>query len=104
MNYWNGSTLLGHEDPLQEEMATHSSSLAWRIPWTELLPGGLQSIGSQRAGHGWVAEDAHTDKDRIGKQNNGSEEITENVLHKDKKMEDTDKMVRNTEDIVREKI
>ena len=35
------------EDPLQEEMATHSSILAWEIPWTE-DPGGLQSLGSQR--------------------------------------------------------
>ena len=38
---------LGREDPLEEEMATHSSILAWRIPWTE-EPGGLQSMGSQR--------------------------------------------------------
>ena len=36
---------LGREDPLEEEMATHSSILAWRIPWTE-EPGGLQSTGS----------------------------------------------------------
>ena len=41
---------LGLEDPLQKEMATHSSILAWRIPWTE-EPGGLQSVGSQRIGH-----------------------------------------------------
>ena len=40
---------LGREDPLEKEMATHSSILAWRIPWTE-EPGGLQSIGSQRVG------------------------------------------------------
>ena len=39
---------LGREDPLEEEMATCSSILAWRIPWTE-EPGGLQSMGSQRA-------------------------------------------------------
>ena len=38
---------LGGEDPLEKEMATHSSILAWRIPWTE-EPGGLQSMGSQR--------------------------------------------------------
>ena len=38
---------MGREDPLEEEMATHSSILAWRIPWTE-EPGGLQSMGSQR--------------------------------------------------------
>ena len=37
---------LGGEDPLKEETATHSSVLAWRIPWTE-EPGGLQSLGSQ---------------------------------------------------------
>ena len=41
---------LGWEDPLEKEMATHSSILAWRIPRTE-EPGGLQSVGSQRVGH-----------------------------------------------------
>ena len=41
---------LGREDPLEKKMATHSSILAWRIPWTE-GPEGLQSTGSQRAGH-----------------------------------------------------
>ena len=41
---------LGREDPLEKEMATHSSILAWRIPWTE-EPGGLQSMESQRVGH-----------------------------------------------------
>ena len=41
------------EDPLEKEMATHSSILAWRIPWTE-EPGGLLSIGSQRVGHDWA--------------------------------------------------
>ena len=41
---------LGQEDPLEKEMATHSSILAWRIPWME-EPGGLQSTGSQRVGH-----------------------------------------------------
>ena len=40
---------LGWEDPLEKEMATHSSILAWIIPWTE-EPGGLQSTGSQRVG------------------------------------------------------
>ena len=38
------------EDPLEEEMATHSNILAWEIPWTE-EPGGLQSMESQRVGH-----------------------------------------------------
>ena len=41
---------LGWEDPLEKEMASHSSILAWRIPWTEEL-GGLQSTESQRVGH-----------------------------------------------------
>ena len=41
---------LGWEDPLEKGMATHSSILAWRIPWTK-EPGGLQSMGSQRVGH-----------------------------------------------------
>ena len=41
---------LGREDLLEKEMATHSSILAWRIPWTE-EPGGLQSMGLQRVGH-----------------------------------------------------
>ena len=41
---------LGWEDPLEKEMVTHSSILAWKIAWTEEL-GGLQSMGSQRVGH-----------------------------------------------------
>ena len=41
---------LGREDPLEKEMATHSSILAWRTPWIE-EPGGLQAMGSQRVGH-----------------------------------------------------
>ena len=45
---WVGS--LGRDDPLEKGMTTHSSVLAWRIPWTE-EPGGLQSRGSQRVGH-----------------------------------------------------
>ena len=41
---------LGQENPLEKEMATHSSTLAWEIPWTE-EPGRLQSMGSQRVRH-----------------------------------------------------
>ena len=41
---------LGWEDPLGKGMTTHSSTLAWRMPWTE-KPGGLQSVGLQRVGH-----------------------------------------------------
>ena len=49
---------LGWEDPLEKGMATHSSILAWRIPWTE-EPGGLQSMGLQRIRHDW-SNLAHT--------------------------------------------
>ena len=48
-----GETLgrsLGREDPLEKEMATHSSTLAWKSPWVE-DPGRLQAMGSQRVGH-----------------------------------------------------
>ena len=44
---------LGREDPLEKEMAAHSSTLAWKIPWME-EPGGLQSVGLQRVGHNWA--------------------------------------------------
>ena len=44
---------LGQEKPLEEDIATHSSIRAWRIPWTEEA-GGLQSIGSQRVRHDWA--------------------------------------------------
>ena len=43
---------LGGEDPLEKEMATHSSTLAWKIPWED--PGRLQSMGSQRVGRNWT--------------------------------------------------
>ena len=46
---------LGWEDPLEKGMATHSNILAWRILWTE-EPGGLQSMGSQRLGQDWAAD------------------------------------------------
>ena len=44
---------LGQEDPLEKELATHFSILAWKIPWTE-KPGRLQPMGSQRAGQDWA--------------------------------------------------
>ena len=44
---------LGWEDPLEESLATHSSILAWKIPWTE-EPDGLQSVGSQQTGYNWT--------------------------------------------------
>ena len=46
---------LGQEDPLEKEMATHPSSLAWKIPWTE-EPGGLLSMESERVRHDWAAK------------------------------------------------
>ena len=51
---------LGREDPLEEEVATHSSILAWEIPWTE-EPGGLQSMGPQRVGHNSATEQQYCD-------------------------------------------
>ena len=52
---------LGWEYPLEEEMTTHSSNLAWRLPWAE-ESGRLQSMGSQRIGHDWVTN-THTQVD-----------------------------------------
>ena len=49
------SLIPGLEDSMEKEMATYSSVLAWRIPWTE-EPSGLQSMGSQRVGREWVTE------------------------------------------------
>ena len=50
---------LGWEDPLEKETTTHSSILAWRIPWTK-EPGGLQSMGSQRVAHDLVHTHTHS--------------------------------------------
>ena len=52
---------LGWEDPLEKEMAPHSSVLAWRIPWME-EPGGLQSMGLQRVGHNWATSLSRQDE------------------------------------------
>ena len=49
---------LGREDPLEKEMAIHSSTLAWKIPWME-EPDRLQSMGSQRVGHDWATSLLH---------------------------------------------
>ena len=54
---------LGREDPLEEEMATHASSLAWRIPWTE-EPGGLQSTWLLRVRHS-CSDLAHTHQRKL---------------------------------------
>ena len=55
MRIWS----LGWEDPLEKEMAAHSSFLAWEIPWTE-EPSGLQPTGSQSVGHDWTTKRTHT--------------------------------------------
>ena len=49
-NAGDPGSISGREDPLEKETATHSSNLAWKIPWTE-KPGGLQSMGLQRVKH-----------------------------------------------------
>ena len=67
-----GIQSLSQEDPLEKEMATHSSILAWKIPWTE-EPGGLQSMGSQRVGH-----------DLVTKQQNNARELW-NILLQERK-------------------
>ena len=56
--WWLSLQSLSREDPLEEEMAPHSSILAWEIPWTE-EPGGLQSMGSVRVRHDSVTEHTH---------------------------------------------
>ena len=58
---------LSWQDPLEKGMATHSSILAWRIPWTE-EPGGLQSMGSQRVRHDW-ATNLYTYSTSCGREN-----------------------------------
>ena len=57
---------VGWEDPREKGMATHSSIIAWRIPWTE-EPGGLQSMGSQRFGYDWATNRQHTLGDTVAK-------------------------------------
>ena len=54
-NKGDPGSIPGQEDPLEKGMATHSSILAWKIPWTE-EPGGLQSMGSQRVGRDLVTK------------------------------------------------
>ena len=71
---------LDQEDPLEEGMATHSSILAWSIPWTE-EPGGLQSMGPQRAGHNCVTDHTHTDTHththrQVNSQDNPAREVS----------------------------
>ena len=55
---------LGPEDPLEKEIATHSSILTWRIPWTE-EPGRLQYMGLQRVRNDWASEHTYTYKEEM---------------------------------------
>ena len=59
---------LGWEDPVEKVMAPHSSTLAWKIPWTE-EPGRLQSVGLLRVGHDWTTERLHFSLSCIGEGN-----------------------------------
>ena len=68
---------LGGEDPLEKDMATHSSILAWRIPWME-EPGQLQSMGSQRIGYHLVTKQW---QQRVCKYKQWKWQMTENTLH-----------------------
>ena len=63
---------LGWEDPWEEEMATHSSILAWRIPWTE-EPGGLQFMGLQKVRQNWETKHLRVVKEKIQTENTFSE-------------------------------
>ena len=58
-NAGDPGSIPGWEDPLEKETATHSSTLAWKIPWTE-EPGRLQSMGSQRIRHDWATSLTHS--------------------------------------------
>ena len=69
MDPWAGS--LSQEDPLGKEMATHSSILAWEVPWTK-EPGGLQSMGLQRVGQSLA-----TKQQRLSLETSGGEAGTE---------------------------
>ena len=73
---------LGREDPLEKEMATHSSILAWRIPWTE-KPCRLQSTGSQRVRHDWVTSPHLKMRESRGLMKNKKNEVANlNLLGK----------------------
>ena len=71
---------LGQEDPLEKEIATHSWTLAWEIPWTEEL-GGLQSTGSQRVRHNSGTQQQQQGKRRIAAEAGGSAGSSSNCGH-----------------------
>ena len=72
---------LGQEDPLEKEMAIHSSTIAWKIPWTE-EPGRLQSMGSQRVEHhGVTSLSLYYDPADVGNLVSGSSAISKSSLY-----------------------
>ena len=88
---------LGWEDPLEKEMATHSSIHAWKIPWTK-EPGGLQSMGSQRVGHDWVTSLTHSLK--ITANGDCSHEIKRRLLLGRKSMTNVDSILKSRDIIL----
>ena len=88
---------LSREDPLEQEMATHSSTLAWKIPWTE-EPGGPQSMGSQRVSHSW-ATNTHTHRlsYRVKSKSDREGEISYDIPYMwNLKRNDTNKLTKQT--------
>ena len=71
---------LGGEDPLQEEMATHSSILAWKFPWTE-EPGGLLPMGSQRVRHDRASTYPKRSSLEVGEKGGLESQALETVAH-----------------------
>ena len=69
---------LGQADPLEKDMATHSSILAWKIPWTE-EPGRLQSMGSQRVRHNLVTEQGSVEFFRENSTNRGATLVSQHL-------------------------
>ena len=91
---------LGRDDPLEKAMAPHSSTLAWKIPWTE-EPGRLQSMGSQRVGHDRVTslslftfsikEAAEKDKGKQGRENKKQNKTKKTSWRKQRVLQGTEK-------------
>ena len=75
---------LGQEDPLEKEMATHSSILMWEIPWTE-EPGGLQSMGSQRVRKDLATEKQQQHKHTCIYNSDRTDEVMSSCVFKNKR-------------------
>ena len=72
---------LGREDPLEKEMATHSSILAWRIPWTE-KSGRLQAMDSQRVRHNWVTDTPNANSNEANLKTARTYTVIEHLISK----------------------